>query len=340
MEIRVATHEDVDTIHALAEQWLLSHQEAPEKTGFLISNFSKDAYHGYIDSAEYFWVAETDGEIDAFLLAYSSKSIKPEEIVNSCLRYSMTEDFILIKQICANRNSSVRGAAFKLYNKLFKEMNEDFALAAVVNEPLNTKSVEFHQRAGFGHLWDLTPPPDFDGETRIRSIWYYSKTGEAPETRMARGKGSEALTQLVEKSQAVTDLYMHEDNLNWTKLGMLVTFMTAILTAFAILIERDMESTDPWMVAILIIFGVVINGMFYSKIKSGLAYLDFHKANVRMFDQRQCNLDPHMPRILHDGAEKTSATAQLLKFIPLLSLGLWGVCSVMLFARFIWPNLL
>ncbi|RTE86949.1 MULTISPECIES: GNAT family N-acetyltransferase [Gammaproteobacteria] len=339
MDIRVATHEDVDHIHALAEQWLLSNQEAPERTGFLISNFSKETYHQYVDSAEYFWIAETDGTIDAFLLAYSRDSIKPEEVINSCLRFSVIEDFVLIKQICANRDSKVRGAAFKLYNKLFKEMRQDYALAAVVNEPLNTKSIEFHQRAGFKHLWDLTPPPDFDGEIRTRSIWCFSKKGSLPETRMARGKGSEALTQLVEKSQTAADLYMHEDNLNWTKLGMLVTFMTALLTAFAILIERDMESTDPWMVSILIIFGLVINLMFYNKIKSGLAYLDFHKANVRAFDQSQCNLDPHMPRILHHGAEKTSATAKLLQFVPILSLGLWSVCSIMLFARFIVPNL-
>ncbi|WP_152521698.1 GNAT family N-acetyltransferase [Marinimicrobium sp. LS-A18] len=330
--IRRATYDDVPALHALAERFLLENLKDPENTGFLISNFSLDVYKAYVDSAEYFWVAEEDGKLGGFLLAYKSESIKPEEVINSCLRYSVIQPFTLIKQICSS--GEVRGAASALYQTLFDEMDTELALAAVVNEPLNTKSIEYHRKLGFGHLWDLHPPADYDGVTRTRSIWFYSKTGTRPQTRMAQVDRSELVQHLIEKEQGTVNLYMHEDNLNWTKLGMLVTFMTALLTAFGFLLERDPTTTNNWIVSVLVVFGFVVNIMFYLKLKSGLAFLNHHKKNLRRFDDALAGMLPSIPSYLDRKTGKQSVTVRVMVVLPVFSLGLWAVCAGLLLHRY------
>lgn len=330
--IRQANYDDVPALHALAERFLLKNLKDPENTGFLISNFAPETYRAYVDTAEYFWVAEQDGKLGGFLLAYKSESIKPDEIVNSCLRYSVVQPFTLIKQICGT--GKVRGAAAALYNKLFEEMDTDLALAAVVNEPLNTKSIEYHRKLGFAHLWDLHPPADYDGVTRVRSIWYYSKTNDRPQTRMAQVDRPELVQHLIEKEQGTVNLYMHEDNLNWTKLGMLVSFMTAILTAFAFLLERDATTTNNWIVSVLIVFGFVVNIMFYLKLKSGLGFLNHHKKNLRRFDEAIAGMIPSIPHYLDQTTAKRSITVRVMIALPIFSLGLWTVCAGLLIHRY------
>ncbi|RUO63382.1 hypothetical protein SAMN06297229_2152 [Pseudidiomarina planktonica] len=330
--IRRATYDDVPALHALAERFLLKNLKDPENTGFLISNFSPDMYKNYVDTAEYFWVAEEDGKLGGFLLAYKSESIKPEEVINSCLRYSVVQPFTLIKQICGS--GEVRGAASALYAKLFKEMDTDLALAAVVNEPLNTKSIEYHRKVGFSHLWDLHPPADYDGVTRARSIWFYSKTDTRPQTRMAQVNRHELVQHLIEKEQGTASLYMHEDNLNWTKLGMLVSFMTAILTAFAFLLERDATTTNNWIVSVLVVFGFVVNIMFCLKLKSGLNFLNHHKKNLRRFDDAIAGMMPSIPHYLDQNTVKQSVTVRVMIALPLFSLGLWSVCSALLINKY------
>jgi len=332
LTIRQATKDDTVALQALAERWLLKNLEHPEETGFLISNFSIDAYNAYVDTAEYFWVAEEDGVLGGFLLAYKSDSIKPDEVINSCLKYSVMSDFTLIKQICSS--GEVRGAASALYQKLFAEMDTDLALAAVVNEPLNTKSISYHKKLGFGHLWDLQPPADYDGVTRTRSIWYYSKTKQRPQTRMAQVGRSDIVQHLIEKAQATAAFYTHEDNLNWTKLGMLVTFMTAILTAFAFLLDRDVDRTSNWIVSVLIGFGFLVNILFYVKLKSGLRFLNHHKKNLQRFDEAICAMMPSIPSYLDHTTKKQSVTAKAMILMPAFSLGLWAVCAGLLINRY------
>ncbi|MEA3588338.1 hypothetical protein J6I75_08240 [Pseudidiomarina sp. 1APP75-27a] len=332
ISIRPAQHDDVPALHALAESWLLKNLPRPEDTGFLISNFSQDKYHAYIDSAEYFWVAEEDGKLGGFLLAYTSDSIQPDEVVNSCLRYSVVEPFTLIKQICAT--GEVRGATRALYQKLFAEMSTDLALAAVVNEPLNTRSIEFHRKTGFHHLVDLQPPPDYDAVVRTRSIWYFSKASQQPQMRMAQCDKHELVQHLIEKQQGITALYTHEDNLNWTKLGMLVTFMTAFMTAFAFLIERPQTPTNTWTAVMLIAFGYVINFLFYTKLKSGLTFFDRHKKTLRRFDEAINAIIPSLPHFLDTTTRNRSATVRVMVALPVFSLVLWTVCSALLCFRY------
>ncbi|CAB0150629.1 hypothetical protein PSI9734_01072 [Pseudidiomarina piscicola] len=332
LTIRPATHDDVPALHALAESWLLKNLPAPEDTGFLISNFSQDKYHAYIDSAEYFWVAEEDGQLGGFLLAYHSESIQPDEIVNSCLRYSVVEPFTLIKQICAS--GKVRGATRALYEKLFAEMSTDLALAAVVNEPLNTRSIEFHRKVGFHFLWDLKPPADYDGEIRTRSIWYVNKSKKLPQTRMAQCDKNDLLQQLIEKQHGITALYTHEDNLNWTKLGMLVTFMTAFMTAFAFLVERPQTPTNTWTAVMLITFGYVINFIFYTKLKSGLKFFEHHKKTLRRYDEGITAILPSLPSFLDTTTRKRSATVRVMVALPIFSMLIWTVCSALLSYRY------
>ncbi|WP_156167522.1 hypothetical protein [Thioalkalivibrio versutus] len=335
MDIRPVTPEDVPVIHNIASHWLLSNLKDPENTGFLISNYTEEDYLKWIGHADYFWVAEKNGEIQGFLLAYNQDKIQPSEVVNSCLRYTIMDKFTLIKQICSAPNT--KGVSSALYCKLFSNMSADFALAAVVNEPLNTRSIGFHRHMGFKHLWDMTPPADFDGVVRARSIWFYSRRknpdsgcADEPQTRIPTADKDELLTQLIEKEQSAAQLYMHEDNLNWTKLGMLVTFMTAFFTAFAILIERSEDMASAVIIPILIIAGLAINLMFLQKIKSGVIYMTHHKKNLQRFDEAVSNLCPSMPHFLNHETKQTSFTVKWLYWLPLISNGIWIFCSIWL----------
>ena len=78
-EIRAATGEDVAAIHSLAEDWVLQDlppSEAAEK-GFLVSNFTPAEYRRFVQVANGFFVLESDGRIEAFILAYTRPRLSP-----------------------------------------------------------------------------------------------------------------------------------------------------------------------------------------------------------------------------------------------------------------------
>lgn len=330
--IRQAAASDVPGLHALAETWLLENQEFPEKTGFLVSNFSIDEYHQSLEKTDYFWVAEDNEGLCGFLLAYPSDAIESDEIINSCLKYSLTEEFLLIKQICVVQGK--KGVASQLYSELIRKNEHGLLLAAVVNEPMNRKSVDFHRRKGFDHLLDMRPPEDADGVIRMRSIWYRNASGQAPRFRFARPDKENQLTYVIEKQQGALSLYTHEDNLNWSKLGLLVSFMTALVTAFAILLNKDPDLTGRLVVPIVVVGGILINVIFLKKLKSGLVYMGWHKKNLQRFDAIVSNLDPCVPEFFDDTTRQRSETVRWMHVLPWFSLIVWLLCSATLVAKY------
>jgi len=167
-EIRVATSEDVPVVHSLAEDWVLQDlppREAAEK-GFLVSNFTPAEYRRFVQVANGFFVLESEGRIEAFILAFTDDRISPDDPVSLSIRDFHAGPFLLIKQICARKGSPARGAASRLYEHACQAFPGLAQYAAVVMEPVNTRSIHFHEHHGFHKCYEIQAP---DGRTR--AIW-------------------------------------------------------------------------------------------------------------------------------------------------------------------------
>lgn len=337
INVRQATKDDLTEVLTIANQWSLGElSDSEAENGFLVSAFVLEQYEDYLANAEYFYVAEAEGRIEAFLLAYESESIDPSEITNTLLRCNLVESFILIKQICVRKDSSnTKGCASSLYDYLHQQQPDKSNLAAVVLEPLNKRSIKFHERCGFYKLCDITPPADKDGQVRLRGIWYRppkNNKEHCPTLRYQSAAESKVpLDTLNTRQEIASSLYTHEDNLNWTKLGLLVTFMFALTTAFNHLMGKSSEELGVVGIftgIMVIVIGHVIIELFKKKIDSGLNYMQQHKESVKKLDVLVQIQHPNCPSILNGNKEISgqSATAKGMKWIPLICrVGWWGM---------------
>lgn len=164
--LRPAELRDVPILHAIADRFLLHHlqPEAIEQHGFLVSNFSFDAYQFFLERADYFEVLEDEEGIAAFILAYRSERIDARDEVDQAMlaRYP-NRPFVVIKQICVLPERSGYGYARRLYDHVREESGGLPQVAAVVLEPYNAPSVGFHRRLGFRELFRM---PAADGMLR------------------------------------------------------------------------------------------------------------------------------------------------------------------------------
>lgn len=167
-EIRSAAGWDVPAIHSLAEQWVLQGLSSVEarEYGFLVSNFTPAEYRRFTQVANAFYVFEYEGEIEAFILAFTDDRISPDDPVSLSIHDDNPGRFLLIKQICSRRGSSVQGAATALYQFVTEEFRNLPQYAAIVLEPENTRSIRFHENRGFSRCCERDAP---DG--RRRGIW-------------------------------------------------------------------------------------------------------------------------------------------------------------------------
>ncbi|TNC82996.1 MAG: hypothetical protein C9356_00680 [Oleiphilus sp.] len=342
IEIRPAKREDLPSVLAIAQSRSLASQDtdSASQSGFLVSGFSMAAYEHYLSAARYFYVADNAGEIQGFLLAYDSEAISPDETLNTLLRYNLIDPFVLIKQICVADGAGGQGIASGLYSHLFKSADTPRFAASVVIEPYNHASVSFHERRGFQKLCDIVPSEDPDGLRRLRGVWFRDlQSTSLPNQRWIPVDSVNEQTLLMEKQHAAIQLYNHEDNLNWTKFGMLITFMMALLAAADYLLKQPGGFTYQALTLLVVIMGYSINLMFYQKIKSGLKFMNHHKASVNVLDDHLMRLNPNLRRLVKNGDSQISGksvTSAWMEWIPKISVGIWTACSaLLLYAKFL-----
>lgn len=342
--VRKAEHNDLPSIHKISEQVALKalDQKQAAQSGFLVSAFSLSTYERYLQAQQYFYVAESDGEIMGFLLAYESAAIAPEETLNTLLRTNLQDSFVLIKQICVAQQHAGRGVASTLYAHLFKNTATPRFAAAVVLEPYNEASVRFHERKGFHKLCDIVPPVDADGVLRMRGIWFRDlTTNQPPAQRWVPADSEQDQALLMEKQHAAIQLYNHEDNLNWTKFGMLITFMMALLAAVDYLLKQPAGQTYQILTIVVIVMGFSINLMFHQKLRSGLKFMHHHKQSVKELDDALARMNPRLPKLVRNGDRQIrgqSVTSVWMQWIPNISIALWAACSTLLIVSQFFPR--
>ncbi len=171
LKIQGAKSEHLPQIVNLAQTYDLK-QMAPEqlaKLGFLVSNFHEEDYRAFIDRADHFYVLLEDRNLCGFLYAYSSDRIEEDEWFSLLIKSRYPGPFVIIKQICIGPDLIGRGLASSLYQHLFSQVREYPLFTAIVLEPVNQRSIIFHERHGFRKVFQITPPDEM-----LLGIWMRS----------------------------------------------------------------------------------------------------------------------------------------------------------------------
>jgi predicted GNAT superfamily acetyltransferase len=271
-EIVRAGEEHLEKIAALADSRSLKGRDGEsvsERTegGFLVSAYSVDDYRARLRTAEHFYVALKGGDVVAFLLAYSSDRLGPDEWLNRRIKTTLG-DFLVIKQICVAREAARHGIASLLYHHVLEQWRESPVIAAVVNEPPNVASARFHQKLGFEELTRLTPP---DGLARV--VW-------------VRRRQREALLQA--QYSVSVDLYKHEDSLNWQKLNNFFYITAGLAAAMGFSLDGGKAdgSTEYALAVALSTIGFGVSAAFSQMLRFGWRYLLARKAALTELEER------------------------------------------------------
>ncbi|CAJ1938985.1 unnamed protein product [Cylindrotheca closterium] len=171
--IRLARPTDASDLEQLAQSVSLKNLNKSNhvKDGFLVSGFEAKEYSKFSRDAEHFLVLHVRGELVGFLLAYGSEKITQGEELNMHIKTTMCDKFVLIKQICISPHHKHRrkGYASILYKELYARTTHYYEheggltraiYAAIVKEPANPASLEFHTKMGFIMREMFTPQAD------------------------------------------------------------------------------------------------------------------------------------------------------------------------------------
>jgi len=320
ISMRVAEHGDVERIAAIAAEYDLSQlsDEASRSGGFLVSGFSKAEYHDFIDRADHFYVAQDLQGLVGFVLAYSSERIRSNEWLNKRLTVMHPDPFVLIKQICVTRQRTSREVGSALYRTVFTHAPGRNALTALVADPPNERSVTFHQRHGFCILTDVTPP---DGLPR--EVWLRSPCD---------------LETVREQYAVATELYRHEDTLNWSKLNNLFYVTGGLVAILGIAWEPSAEGNQSGFRALTVavsIIGVVAATAFWLALYWGVRYMQERKDAVQDVEEKLLAAGG-VPVVTRARAPEQkghqferSPTGIMLQVLPLLVAAGWVLVGVL-----------
>ena len=340
IKIQNASENDLDKILEISELNKIINVK-DTSAGFLVSGYTKEQYLDYLTKADCFYVAIVDNEVVGVLLAFYDNKIQEDEIVNNIIKYSLLSNFILVKQIFVNPKFSSYGIAKKLYNHLFQNMSDNISFATViVDKPFNHASVKFHKKIGYEKIMNITPNEDYDGVIRNRSVWYKKSKKDKKSSiqelvRITTNDTSETKNVLLANLQNTTTLYMHEDNLNWTKLGMLVTFVFALCAGFNHYYEKQ-DPTSIVLAFIVVILGFAISILFDKKIHSGLMYMKSHKDNLKAIEDKIQHYCPNYERVISVKNKKianNSSTSNIMNIVPHISYTIWAILLLLLFLK-------
>lgn len=336
MTIRPAKTSDIHDINKIAKSVSIEHRQNTD--GFLMSNYSEKDYRKFLAAAPNvtFLVSTNSlGRICAFLLAYNqnyANSLNNSDTVNIIKKsIGLNARYSIIKQIAVSPDCQGQGHASRLYEEYFNIAKGNHVFTTIVSEPENPASEHFHRSQGFSPLF-TTRSTENDGSKSYRSrVWHasapFSLEGAPEATPMV----------LVENLHIANQLYLHEDNLNWTKIRFLVTILFSLIVAAWALTQlpnwgqaRSLEgSANAALSVLLIISGFLILHSVGRKIHSGLRFMASHKECVRLLESRLASMQAGFVTPVLKVPE-TAETIKIMKWLPAFSVIAWAVTSALL----------
>lgn len=264
IEIMRATPEHVPMIFELAQSRSLEGIDpvVAGRDGFLVSEYTDEVYRSRLASAEHFYVAVKGTDVLGFLLAYSDEQIEPDEWLNHRIKTTLGS-FLVIKQVCVARAAARQGVASRLYHHVLEQWTSNPVIAAVVSEPQNEASTQFHRKMGFEELTRLRPP---DG--RLRVVWVSRKPRES---------------MLQTQYGIAVDLYKHEDIINWNKLNNFLYITAGLAATLAFTLGKEgaqSQGVAQGIGAVITVIGFVSGLAFAVMLRYGRLYLQSRKSTV------------------------------------------------------------
>lgn len=264
IEILRATQEHIPRILELAQARSLDAVDSTvaSQEGFLVSGYTEDVYQARLADAEHFYVAVKGADVLGFLLAYSDERIEPDEWLNHRIKTTLGS-FLVIKQICVARAAARQGIASQLYHHVMEQWTSHPVIAAVVSEPPNEASAQFHRKLGFVELTRMRPP---DG--RLRVVWVWRKPRES---------------MLQTQYGIAVDLYKHEDLINWNKLNNFLYITAGLAATLAFTLGKEgvrSEGVARAVAVIITLIGFVSAVAFAIMLRFGRRYLQARKSAV------------------------------------------------------------
>jgi hypothetical protein len=133
---------------------------------------------------------------------------------------------------------------------------------------------------------------------------------------------------MIENLERVTHLYVHEDNLNWRKLGTMVTFLFAFIATLWVVAtgkELDPKSSIVVLCAVALI-GLGTLGTLAITIESGLEFMLLHKLNARIIESQI--------KLIHSGfladiwsVKAVSNSVRVMRCSPYVAILAWFLIS-------------
>lgn len=336
LNISPVTLQDIPAIARLQSELLLANTPHADE-GFLVSGYSEQEYRQFIGCYDFFFKATRNGQLVGCLMAFNSENILPHDETNQMLKSCAHKAFVLIKQVFVSREHGKQGIAAALYQYLSRQVATDRAmLAVIVSEPLNVASCKFHQKMGFENYLQFRPKADKDGQVRNRTAWIRMPDQNAQlgdYVRLSnRPMDDDRGEMLLARSAQLSDLYTHEDNLNWTKLGMQITLLFALMAAFGYFYQRSITKSAFPVLLPLAVWGGIINYVFYLKIKSGVRFMSKHKESLIQLDKEINFYYPFIKPLFPNGSKisQKSTTLKLLPNVSLFGIIIWACVSLLL----------
>ncbi|MCC5980099.1 MAG: hypothetical protein JJU26_00095 [Oceanicaulis sp.] len=334
-EFRTLQQGDIDDLIALSGQLAL--KPGSDSTSFLVSNFTRAEYQRFLSHKDVTCLGafESDtGALAGFLIAYGcayASTLGPdtsEAVIVSAVGQECR--FKVIKQVGIHIDHHGKGLGRALYEAFFRSTSASYVFAAIVEQPVeNAGSKKFHAALGFAPVLQSSPANTHYESQIINTIWLRQLRPPVPLPSGPDTLSQEILAQHLEHARL---LYMHEDQLNWVKLGTLLTLMFAILTASWFLLASPVSWTTAGASIILSGLGLISLLAIRSKMRSGAAFLASHKTALRLTEAMlAARYSPLLSPIWH--VPLKSQSVEWLTRLPTISLAIWAMASIVLIGR-------
>jgi hypothetical protein len=249
--------------------------------------------------------------------------------------------FFIIKQIAVEYACSGRSAARDLYAHLFKEIEADSFFAAIVAKPENGRSERFHRLQGFSPIMQSRSFSKRleESETReyINRVWFrpgrpividyrLEASGDVESKAPAplpTSLDDEAKVALRANYELAQRLYLHEDNLNWSKISRSITVFAGLVSAVYLL---SVKKTNLPLDIVVIILGAALLIFLSATLESGLFFMHSYKQAIRILESRMKLLYPDLLPLIWRVPSR-SATVRILSYAIYPLLVVWlGLC--------------
>lgn len=341
--LREARAEDLATVDSIARALTLG--QGAEGDSFLVSNFSRADYEAFLKHKDVtFLVAVGQGDTPvAFLIAYGCAYARtlPADRSEAVILAAVGADcdFVVVKQVGVHPDWRGSGLARRLYQRLFFMRPADYAFAAIVEKPVaNVGSKAFHTKLGFTPVLQASPSNDNYGDAIINTIWVRQLR---PPVHLPPAAETLAPEAWLENLEHARELYKHEDQLNWTKISLLLTVTFALLTAAWFLLAEPSSLLVLSAKVVLTGLGFVTLFAVREKIRSGALFMASHKTAARLMEGAlSMRYTGFIAPLWH--VPLKSSTSRWVARLPALALLIWACAAIAMLAReaaAFWPVL-